>query len=152
MRVRVSALIPHHSSYTAHLTTTHLTPLFTPPLLSHTVSHHSSHSPHLTLLISHHSSHRHSSHTTHFTPLITPPLISHHSPHTTYLTRLTSHQLISIYVAERRKTSHVGFSGPFIFDETLFLATVSTSTCDFCDPNFWPVLPLGAYQEYFQNP
>ena len=67
--------ISHHSSHT-----THLTPL---------ISHNSSHTTHLTQLILHHSSH-----TPHLTPLIShhefTPLISHNSSHTTHLTPLIS--------------------------------------------------------------
>ena len=100
------------------------------------ISHHSSHNPRLTLLISYHSSHTthhttnhliplisyHSSHTTHLTalltqyvshithltPLITQSLISHHSSHNTHHTTAYLTSLIA------HRSSHTTHLTPFI--------------------------------------
>ena len=74
--------------------TTHLTPLITThltPLItqhsSHTSHHHSSHTPHLIPLITHHSSHT-SHHLSSHTPHLTA-LISNHSSHTSHTPRIS---------------------------------------------------------------
>ena len=128
--------------------TTHLTPLISPPK-----SHNLFHTTHLTPLISPPKSHttnsHHSPHTTHFTPSIPhnwlhnthlTQLISHQVFHTTHKSHLTTitHRLPSLlvpnaYQAERRKTWHVGFSGPFIFcwciSSWVLLSLVAPALC-----------------------
>ena len=98
----VHLISSHHSShpqlisYSSH--TTHLTALITQPLISH----HASHTTHHTPLITHHSSHA-----AHLTQLIShqschsiylTPRASNHSSHTTHLTPLTSNHSSQIHL------------------------------------------------------